>query len=98
MLGFWIYIMSDTLIFAVLFATFGVLSHSFAGGPTAREILELPTVAVNTAMLLISSITCGFAMLAMEKGRPEPHAPLAGRHRHLRRDLRRASNCTSSPA
>ena len=68
MLGFWIYIMSDTLIFAVLFATFGVLSHSFAGGPTAREILELPTVAVNTAMLLISSITCGFAMLAMEKG------------------------------
>ena len=67
MLGFWIYIMSDTLIFAVLFATFGVLSHSFAGGPTSAEILELPTVAVNTAMLLISSITCGFAMLAMER-------------------------------
>jgi cytochrome o ubiquinol oxidase subunit 3 len=67
MFGFWIYIMSDTLIFAVLFATFGVLSHSFAGGPTAKEILDLPTVAVNTAMLLVSSITCGFAMLAMER-------------------------------
>lgn len=67
LLGFWIYIMSDTLIFASLFATFGVLNHSFAGGPTAKEILEIPTVAINTAMLLISSITCGFAMLQMEK-------------------------------
>lgn len=67
LLGFWIYIMSDTLIFAVLFATFGVLRTRFAGGPTPHEILEIPTVAVNTAMLLISSITCGFAMLQMEK-------------------------------
>jgi len=69
MLGFWIYLMSDALIFAGLFATFGVLSTSYAGGPTPREIFELPLVALNTAILLVSSITFGFAMLAMESGK-----------------------------
>lgn len=69
MLGFWIYIMSDTLIFAMLFATFGVLRDRFAGGPTAMEVLDIPGVAVNTAMLLISSITCGFALLEMQRNR-----------------------------
>jgi cytochrome o ubiquinol oxidase subunit 3 len=69
LLGFWIYIMSDTLIFAVLFATFGVLRDRYAGGPTPQEVLEIPTVALNTAMLLISSITCGFAMLEMVRNR-----------------------------
>ncbi|MBO9624294.1 MAG: cytochrome o ubiquinol oxidase subunit III [Sphingomonas sp.] len=68
-LGFWIYLMSDALIFATLFATFGVLSTSFAGGPTPREIFELPLVALNTALLLVSSITYGFAMIAMQRGR-----------------------------
>ena len=67
-LGFWIYLMSDALIFAALFATFGVLSTSYAGGPTPREIFNLPLVALNTALLLFSSITYGFAMLVMEKG------------------------------
>ena len=66
LLGFWIYLMSDALMFATLFATFGVLSTSYAGGPTPREIFELPLVALNTAILLVSSITYGFAMLAME--------------------------------
>ena len=69
MLGFWMYLMSDCLIFAVLFATYGVLGNSYAGGPGPREIFELPLVAVNTAMLLFSSITYGFAMLSMEEGR-----------------------------
>jgi cytochrome o ubiquinol oxidase subunit 3 len=69
LLGFWIYLMSDALIFAALFATYGVLSTSFAGGPTPRDIFELELVALNTAILLVSSITYGFAMLAMEKGR-----------------------------
>ena len=68
MLGFWIYLMSDALIFATLFATYGVLSTSYAGGPAPRQIFELPLVALNTAMLLISSITCGMAMIAMERG------------------------------
>ena len=67
LLGFWIYLMSDALIFATLFATFGVLSTSYAGGPSAREIFELPLVALNTALLLVSSITYGFAMIAMQE-------------------------------
>ena len=68
MLGFWIYLMSDCLIFAILFATYAVLGHSFAGGPDAKELFDLKLVAINTAMLLFSSITFGFAMLEMEKG------------------------------
>ena len=69
MLGFWIYLMSDALIFATLFATYGVLSTSYARGPAPRQIFELPTVAVNTAMLLFSSITYGMATIDMEAGR-----------------------------
>lgn len=69
MLGFWIYLMSDALIFATLFATFGVLGTAYAGGPTPREIFELPLVALNTALLLVSSITYGFAMMAMHDGK-----------------------------
>jgi cytochrome o ubiquinol oxidase subunit III len=66
-LGFWVYVMSDCLIFACLFATFGVLGGNYAAGPAPKDVFELPIVAVNTAMLLLSSITYGFAMLAMEK-------------------------------
>lgn len=69
LLGFWIYLMSDALLFAAIFATFGVLGTSYAGGPTPREIFELPIVALNTAILLVSSITYGFAMLAMDLGK-----------------------------
>ena len=68
MLGFWIYLMSDCLVFAALFATYGVLGGSTDGGPGPAELFELPLVALNTTMLLLSSITYGFAMLAMEKG------------------------------
>jgi cytochrome o ubiquinol oxidase subunit 3 len=67
MLGFWIYLMSDCLIFAVLFATFGVLGTSFAAGPAPKDLFELELVALNTAMLLLSSLTFGFAMLEMVK-------------------------------
>ena len=69
MLGFWIYLMSDALIFATLFATYGVLSTSYAGGPAPRQIFELPLVALNTAMLLFSSISYGMAMIEMEADR-----------------------------
>jgi cytochrome o ubiquinol oxidase subunit 3 len=68
-LGFWIYLMSDALLFAALFATFGVLGTSYAGGPSPRDIFELPLVALNTAILLVSSITYGFAMLALDGGK-----------------------------
>ena len=69
MLGFWLYLMSDCLIFAVLFATYGVVGRNYAAGPSPKDLFELPLVAVNTSMLLLSSITYGFAMLEMEKGR-----------------------------
>jgi cytochrome o ubiquinol oxidase subunit 3 len=69
MLGFWIYLMSDALIFATLFATFGVLGTSYAGGPAPRQIFDLPLVALNTALLLVSSITYGMASIASEEGK-----------------------------
>ncbi len=69
LLGFWLYLMSDCLIFASLFATYAVLGQSFAGGPSGKEIFELPLVALNTGFLLISSITYGFAMLEMQRKR-----------------------------
>lgn len=71
-LGFWIYLMSDALIFASLFAMFGVVSTSYAGGPVPRQIFDLPLVALNTALLLASSITFGQAMPHMEAGRIGP--------------------------
>jgi cytochrome o ubiquinol oxidase subunit III len=67
MLGFWIYLMSDCLIFAILFATYGVLGGNYAAGPAPKDLFDLSLVAVNTSMLLLSSITYGFAMLQMEK-------------------------------
>jgi cytochrome o ubiquinol oxidase subunit 3 len=69
MLGFWIYLMSDCLIFAVLFATYGVLGRNYAAGPGPAHLFDLSLVALNTAMLLFSSITYGFAMLLMERNR-----------------------------
>ena len=72
LLGFWLYIMSDCLIFAVLFAIYAVLGRNYAGGPTPSELFDLPMVAVNTSMLLLSSITYGFAMLGMQENRVRP--------------------------
>lgn len=68
-LGFWIYLMTDALIFGTLFATFGVLATAYAGGPTPRDLFDLPLVALNTAFLLVSSITFGMAMLDMYEGK-----------------------------
>lgn len=69
MLGFWIYLMSDCLIFACLFAAYAVLGRNYAGGPTGAELFDLPLVAINTSLLLLSSITYGFAMLEAQKKR-----------------------------
>ncbi|MDY7578891.1 cytochrome o ubiquinol oxidase subunit III [Herbaspirillum sp. RTI4] len=69
LLGFWIYLMSDCLIFACLFAAYSVLGRNYAGGPSGAQIFELPVVALNTALLLLSSITYGFSMLEMQRER-----------------------------
>ena len=67
--GFWIYLMSDCLIFSVLFATFAVLSKATAGGPDGKELFDLSFVLVETMLLLISSFTFGVAMLNMQAGK-----------------------------
>jgi cytochrome o ubiquinol oxidase subunit III len=69
LLGFWLYLMSDCLLFAVLFGTYAVLGHNYAAGPSGADLFELPTVALNTAFLLFSSITYGFAMISMQANR-----------------------------
>lgn len=63
--GFWIYLMSDCIIFATLFATYAVMVNNTAGGPAGKDIFELPFVMVETALLLLSSITYGMAVIAM---------------------------------
>lgn len=65
--GFWLYLLSDLMIFACLFATYGVLSQSFAAGPSGRDLFDLGLVAINTGVLLVSSITYGLAMIAMQR-------------------------------
>ncbi len=65
MLGFWLYLMSDCLLFAMLFAAYGVLGRNYAAGPSGADLFDLKLVAINTAFLLLSSITYGFAMLSM---------------------------------
>src|SRR4030095_11095315 len=69
LLGFWLYLMSDCLIFAVLFATYGVCGGICAPAPSAADLFELPLGALNTALLLFSSITYGCAMISMQQGR-----------------------------
>ncbi|MBB3257704.1 cytochrome o ubiquinol oxidase subunit 3 [Paraburkholderia bannensis] len=68
-LGFWIYLMSDCLIFATLFATFGVLANATAGGPGAKQLFELDYVLGETLLLLASSVTFGLAMLGLHSQR-----------------------------
>ena len=60
MLGFWLYLMSDCLIFAVLFATHAVLGKNYAAGPAPSDLFDLKLILVSTFMLLFSSITYGF--------------------------------------
>lgn len=61
--GFWIYLMTDLIMFSVLFASFAVLRNSTFGGPSGHEIFSLPTALSETLLLLTSSFTCGLGML-----------------------------------
>ena len=62
--GFWIYLISDIIMFSALFATYAVLAPATAGGPSARQIFDPNSVAIETACLLASSFACGLASLA----------------------------------
>jgi cytochrome o ubiquinol oxidase subunit 3 len=65
--GFWLFLLSDIVIFACLFATYAVLANATAGGPTAKQIFELDRVAWETACLLASSFFCGLSTIAVAK-------------------------------
>jgi cytochrome o ubiquinol oxidase subunit III len=67
--GFWIFLLSDIIMFSALFAAYAVLSGQTAGGPTSRELFALRHVAVETLCLLFSSYTCGLGLLAIERRR-----------------------------
>jgi len=68
MLGFWIYLMSDCLIFAILFAVHAVVGRSYAAGPSPADLFDIELILLSTFMLLFSSITYGFAVLKMQDG------------------------------
>ena len=67
--GFWIFLLSDIVMFAALFASYAVLVHSTAGGPTGAQLFNQVTVAIETACLLVSSYTCGLMSLAINSRR-----------------------------
>ena len=67
-LGFWIYLMSDLVIFSILFTTFVVLGPNHAGGPGPKDLFSLPFLFVETMFLLVSSVTYGLAMVAIQDG------------------------------
>lgn len=63
--GFWVFLISDIVMFSAFFATYAVLSDATAGGPTAAQLFDLDNVAIETACLLLSSFCCGMASLAV---------------------------------
>ncbi|HUB93133.1 MAG TPA: cytochrome o ubiquinol oxidase subunit III [Verrucomicrobiae bacterium] len=67
-IGFWVYLMTDCVLFASLFAVYSVLHGNTFGGPDTHQLFKLPYVLTETFALLLSSFTCGLAMLAAQKG------------------------------
>jgi cytochrome o ubiquinol oxidase subunit III len=65
--GFWIYLLSDIVMFSAFFAAYAVLAGETAGGPSGRDIFGLGRVAIETMLLLLSSFTCGMGSIATEK-------------------------------
>src|SRR5262249_1252827 len=68
--GFWIFILSDMVMFSALFAAYAVLSGNNAGGPTRLELFNLRNVFISTMCLLLSSYTCGLGVLSAERRPP----------------------------
>jgi cytochrome o ubiquinol oxidase subunit 3 len=66
--GFWVYLMTDLLMFSVLFAVYAVLHGNTLGGVTGRELFSLPQVLTETLLLLTSSFTVGIGMIAARQG------------------------------
>jgi cytochrome o ubiquinol oxidase subunit III len=68
--GFWIFILSDMIMFSALFAAYAVLSSNTAGGPTGAELFNIRNVFIETMCLLLSSYTCGIGVLSAERVQP----------------------------
>jgi cytochrome o ubiquinol oxidase subunit 3 len=64
--GFWIFILSDIIMFSALFASYAVLIGATAGGPSGRQLFDLRNVVIETALLLASSFSCGLATIAAD--------------------------------
>src|ERR1700722_11923919 len=67
--GFWVFLLSDIVMFSAIFAAYAVLAHATAGGPTGAELFNQGSVAIETACLLASSYTCGMMSLAVNSYR-----------------------------
>ncbi len=67
--GFWIFLLSDIIMFSALFASYAVLHGQTAGGPAAHDLFELQGVAIETMCLLVSSYTCGLGVMYAHRGR-----------------------------
>ena len=65
--GFWLFVLSDMVLFSALFATYASLVHATDGGPVTSQLFERTTVAIETLALLISSFICGLAMIAAKQ-------------------------------
>lgn len=76
--GFWIYLMTDCILFATLFATYAVLHTATFGGPKADQIFDLPLVLAETLCLLTSSFTGGLAMVSAKEGKRKQFLALLG--------------------
>ena len=68
--GFWIFILSDMIMFSALFAAYAVLSGNTAGGPAGADLFNMRSVFIETMCLLLSSYTCGLGVLSAERGQP----------------------------
>jgi cytochrome o ubiquinol oxidase subunit 3 len=69
--GFWIYLMTDLVLFAAIFATFAVVARNYAGGPSGKDLFDLSYTFGETMILLFSSASYGMAVLAMYKARKD---------------------------
>ena len=96
--GFWIFLLSDIVMFSAFFAAYAVLSDETAGGPSGRDLFDLRNVAIETACLLLSSFTCGVASIGARGAQRVLVLWRHGGDLRARRGVPRCSSCASSPA
>ena len=77
--GFWVFLMSDLVLFACLFATYATMIDATAGAPGGRTLYDIRIAAFETATLLLSSFTFGLASIALKHGELDPRARTSGR-------------------